>query len=182
MNGQDAQRAVEGAVSDFLEGIAAGFELSRWELIGVVVVAVLVLGVLVAAFVVITSRERRKRREYSRRIYDSIVESAGLDPEERAFLDLLAAVPHIIKPAERHRLVKSPSAFNKALERYAESHELFEELVASLRFKLGLMRYAPDKPLRTSTELPRGLLSTSPPSAAGACTPRFGTSRPTGWK
>jgi len=104
MNGQGAQQAVEGAVSEFLQGIAAGFELSRWELIGVIGVTVLVLTALVAAFVVITSRERRKGREYSRRIYDSIVETAGLDTQEKAFLDLLAAMPYV-KPTERHRLV-----------------------------------------------------------------------------
>lgn len=136
------------------EGLLSAFTLNSWELVVILLVLIPLIAVIVY-FTIRSNREQLKRQEEDAHArYRELVERFHLNHGEEELIGSLAF--HLPDATRKYLLLQNQRLFHQAVSVALEEGEVQEEVISSLRFKLGFS--GPPKSSRpySSAEIPEG--------------------------
>ena len=136
------------------EGLLTAFTLNLWEL-GVILLALLPVVAIIAYATIRNNRQRtRKQEEDARNRYVELVKRFGLNRPEEEVIASLAR--HLSDPTRKYLLLQNQRLFHQAASAALDEDEVLEEVVSSLRFKIGFSGPPRGSRPYSSTEIPEG--------------------------
>jgi len=137
------------------EEISSGFQQSPLE---IVIFSALVIGFFFLFIFGYHHQTKKRRLEQSKRaqqLFDHIIDEKGLGTEERRVLELLSGFLHPSR--EKNMLLESRALFNTCVKKLQQKQGVSQNLLSSIRKKLGFQTEMPEQILHSSTEIPDNL-------------------------
>lgn len=143
--------------NSFLDRVRQGFQnYSQAEIIGFFLIFIILITLLVVIIIFKRRSFIRSRRSYAEKSFSSTIKKLSLSIDEESLMKKLSEI--LPKGDEiKHLLLENAPTFNFAVKKYTEKNKADDNIISSLRFKLGFISWNPGKPLHSTVELPPGL-------------------------
>ncbi len=141
-------------VQRFFEQVADAYRASPWEILGVVLFVLFLLGGLITYAVIWSKREKKHRAELARELYEHKSREANLSPSQHELIRRMAR--YLKDPTSMHQLLTEEVAFNAAASKLRENEETTPQSIAALRIALGFQLGKQDRAPHSSAQLPEG--------------------------
>ena len=141
-------------VQRFFEQVADAYRASPWEILGVALFVLVLLGGLITYAFVWGKREKRHKEQLARELYEQKSREANLSPSQH---ELIRQMSRYLKdPTNTYQLLTDEVAFNAAAYKLRENEEATAQSIASLRIALGFQLSRQDRAPHSSAQLPEG--------------------------
>lgn len=139
-------------VERFFEQVSDAYQQSPWELVGIFVLVLGLLGGLVIYGVFLSRRQSRQQKRLRDRLFEEKARELKLDTAQR---ELIARMGQYLKESGNlYKLLTDQIAFNAAAARLREIEHVGPQAIAALRLALGYQTSRQDQAPHSSAAIP----------------------------